>query len=75
MNDCFQIEASVADKLFKPKDLELKTIFLTFLYIYTFYMAHKYEPTLVFFKSETLIWVIIHFNHILKFHYDKYWQH
>lgn len=35
-------------------------------------MAHKYEPNLVFFKSEMLMWIIKHFNYILKFHYDKY---
>lgn len=58
MNDSFQREASVADKDFKPKDLELKTIFLTFSYIPTSYMVHKYEPNLVFLKSEMLMWII-----------------
>lgn len=64
MNNCFQTEASIAEKDFKLKDLELKTIFLTFSH--TSYIAHQYGPILVFIKSERHIWIIycIHFNYI-----------
>lgn len=59
MNNGFHSEISVADKDFKPKDLELKTIFLTFSNIYILTMAHQYETILVFVKSERLIWIVL----------------
>lgn len=65
MNNGFQSEISVADEDFKPKDLELKTIFLTFSHIYILTMAHQYGPILTFVKSERLIWIVLlHFNYI-----------
>lgn len=65
VNNGFQSEISVADEDFKPKDLELKTIFLTFSHIYILTMAHQYGPILTFVKSERLIWIVLlHFNYI-----------
>lgn len=56
MNSCFQTEASIAEKDFKLKDLELKTIYLfnilTYIHL-TWY--NQYGPILVFIKSERLM--------------------
>lgn len=44
VNNCFQTEASVAAKDFKPKDLELKTSnILTCIHLT---LAHQQEPIL-----------------------------